>query len=130
MIDGGRLACTNNLKTYSPKLTDSPSRAVSLFVCLCVLTIPPQGEIYFAIVVSQDAEKLNSGLVNLARGVEARNKPASASRRTPSSINNYVKFYITANGNPYFGAVTLRPSMSVEDITTALKIVVTDAVGG
>lgn len=102
VIEGGLFACTNNLQTYSRNLADDPSRAVSQFVFLCVLTFPPEDEVYFAIVVGQEAGKVNNGLVKLAREVEARNKTASAAGRTPSSINNNVKFYITSNGNIYF----------------------------
>ena len=98
VIEGGLFACTNNLQTYSRNLADDPSRAVSQFVFLCVLTFPPQDEVYFAIVVGQEAGKANSGLVKLVREVEERNKTASK----PSSINNNVKFYITSNGNLYF----------------------------
>ena len=98
VIEGGLFACTNNLQTYSRNLADDPSRAVSQFVFLCVLTFPPQDEVYFAIVVGQEAGKANSGLVKLAREVEERNKTASK----PSSVNNNVKFYITSNGNLYF----------------------------
>ena len=67
-------------------------------MALCVLTFPPQDEVYFAIVVGQEAGKANRGLVKLAREVEERNRTASK----PSSINNNVKFYITSNGNVYF----------------------------
>lgn len=98
VIEGGLFACTANLQTYSRNLADDPSRAVSQFVFLCVLTFPPQDEVYFAIVVGQEAGKANRGLVKLAREVEERNRTASK----PSSINNNVKFYITSNGNLYF----------------------------
>jgi 5-methylcytosine-specific restriction protein B len=102
VLEGGLFACTNNLQTYSRNLVDEIARAVSQFVFLCVLTFPPQDEVYFAIVVGQEAAKVNRGLVKLAREVEARNTAARAAGRTPSSINNNVKFYITTNGNIYF----------------------------
>ena len=102
VIEGGLFACTNNLQTYSRNLTDSPSRAVSQFVFLCVLTFPPQDEVYFAIVVGQEAGKVNGGLVKLAREVEERNRVLAASGGKAGSINNNVKFYITSNGNLYF----------------------------
>ena len=102
VIEGGLFACTNNLQTYSRNLTDSPSRAVSQFVFLCVLTFPPQDEVYFAIVVGQEAGKVNGGLVKLAREVEERNRALAASGGKAGSINNNVKFYITSNGNLYF----------------------------
>ena len=102
VIEGGLFACTNNLQTYSRNLADDPSRAVSQFVFLCVLTFPPQDEVYFAIVVGQEAGKVNSGLLKLAHEIEARNKAAAASGRTQSSVNNNVKFYVAANGRLYF----------------------------
>ena len=71
---------------------------MSQFVFLCVLTFPPQDEVYFAIVVGQEAGKVNTGLVKLVHEIEERNKKAAK----PSSINNNVKFYITSNGNLYF----------------------------
>lgn len=102
VIEGGLFACTNNLQTYSSNIAVDPARAVSQFVFLCVLTFPPQDEVYFAIVVSAEAGKVNNGLVKLLREVEARNVAAVAAGRTAGSINNNVKFYITSNGNIYF----------------------------
>ena len=79
---------------------------------LCVLTFPPQDEVYFAIVVDKDAARVNAGLLKLAKQVEARNaatakeneqlKAAGRRERALSSINNNVKFYVTAGGSLYF----------------------------
>lgn len=102
VLEGGLFACTNNLQTYSKNLADDPSRAVSQFVFLCVLTFPPQDEVYFAIVVGQEAGKVNSGLLKLARETEARNRALIAAGKKEGSINNNVKFYITSNGNLFF----------------------------
>src|ERR1700747_3402387 len=63
VVEGGLFACTNNLQTYSEKLTSDPTEAVDQFVFLCVLTFPPQDEVYFAIVVEGDgAQQINKGL--------------------------------------------------------------------
>ena len=102
VLEGGLFACTNNLQTYTRNLIEDPARGVTQFVFLCVLTFPPQDEVYFAIVVDHDAAKINTGLVKLAREIEERNKAAAAAGRTQSIINNNVKFYITSNGNLYF----------------------------
>ncbi len=102
VIEGGLFACTNNLQTYSRNLVEDASRATSQFVFLCVLTFPPEDEVYFAIVVGQEAGKVNSGLVKLAGEVEERNKALLAAGGKAGSINNNVKFYITSNGNIYF----------------------------
>ena len=102
MIEGGLFACTSNLQNYSKNIVGDPARVVSQFVFLCVLTFPPQDEVYFAIAVGQEAEKVNGGLIKLLHEVEERNKTLVGNGGTASKINNNVKFYITSNGNIYF----------------------------
>jgi 5-methylcytosine-specific restriction enzyme B len=101
IIEGGLFACNHNAETYSRKLLAGNAES-SQFVLLCVLTFPPQDEVYFAIVIDKDVGVVNSGLLKVARVVEARNA-ALEHGRTPSRINNNVKFYVTAGGNIYFG---------------------------
>src|SRR4051794_2637187 len=61
VLEGGLFACNNNTETYSRKLLAGVTES-SQFVLLCVLTFPPQDEVYFAIVVDKDAAIVNSGL--------------------------------------------------------------------
>src|ERR1700736_173052 len=62
VLEGGLFACTNNLETYSEKLAAGAITPLNQMVLLCVLTFPPQDEVYFAISVRDDIAKLNSGL--------------------------------------------------------------------
>ncbi|MEE4109680.1 MAG: hypothetical protein V2I24_10045 [Halieaceae bacterium] len=101
VIDSGLFACTNNLQSYSAKIVADPSQGVSQFVFLCVLTFPPNDEVYFAIVVN-DAAAVNGGLIKLAREVEARNQQLQAEGKKAGSINNNVKFYVTDSGKLFF----------------------------
>src|SRR5262245_35920047 len=64
VIEGGLFTCTNNLETYSANLA-AGGKATGQFIFLCVLTFPPQDEVYFAIVVTEDAAKVNAGLLKL-----------------------------------------------------------------
>lgn len=110
VLEGGLFACTNNVETYSKKLLKGEVES-SQFVLLCVLTFPPQDEVYFAIVVSRDAARVNAGLTKLANQVTAKNNDIAAENaklkgtgrkeKALSSINNNVKFYVTSNGNLY-----------------------------
>lgn len=101
IIEGGLFACTNNLESYSAKLVADPSQAVPQFVFLCVLTFPPNDEVYFAIVVN-DAAGVNNRLIQLAREVKERNKQRLEVGKKAGSINNNVKFYITEGGKLFF----------------------------
>lgn len=102
VLPGGLFACTNNIATYTEKLIHDSTTAVDQFVFMCVLTFPPQDEVYFAIVVNTGASHLNKGLIRLAGEVQARNAQLVASGKKPGSINNNVKFYITSKGHLFF----------------------------
>jgi 5-methylcytosine-specific restriction enzyme B len=111
VLEGGLFACTNNVETYSRKLLKGVAES-SQFVLLCVLTFPPQDEVYYAIIISQDTARVNTGLTKLANQVAAKNaeiaaesvqlKAAGKKEKSLSRINNNTKFYITRNGNLYF----------------------------
>jgi 5-methylcytosine-specific restriction protein B len=135
VIEGGLFACTNNLESYSEKLAAGTGTPLTQFIFLCVLTFPPQDEVYFAIIVNAEADKVNQGLVKLYGEAIARNKegqlaydeakrlydeavaagksPKKVKEFKPESISNNVKFYITADGRLYFHNTdfqeTLRP---------------------
>jgi hypothetical protein len=135
VIEGGLFACTNNLETYSEKISTGAIDPAGQFVFLCVLTFPPQDEVYFAISVRGDTDRFNKGLLKLhesatqrnASGqkafdeaMKAHNDAVAAGKKSkepkkfkPESINNNVKFYITADSRIYFHnndfLTTLRP---------------------
>lgn len=102
VIEGGLFACTNNLESPSRRLLEGADIAVPQFVPMCVLTFPPQDEVYFAISVGHGAEKLNRGLLKLGREAEERNRHRVAAGRKEGGINNNVKFYLTSGGSLYF----------------------------
>jgi len=113
IIEGGLFACTNNLEAYSEKLAAGTTSPLKQFIFLCVLTFPPQDEVYFAITVSGDADRVNSGLIKLFREGKQRNDELVAAGKKPGSISNNVKFYITSDSRIYFHnndfQETLRP---------------------
>lgn len=121
IVEGGLFAGTSNLETYSEKLAGSPTATLQQLTLLCVLTFPPQDEVYFAITVDGDADQINRGLLKLYyQGVaenEAKRKeyehktaqstmlPGSKSKQKdfkPARISNNVKFYVASNGKLYF----------------------------
>lgn len=102
IIEGGLFACTNNMEAYSAGIASKRTSRVRQFIFLCVLTFPPQDEVYFAVVVSQDADRINGGLVKLFNEGERRNEEAIATGHKAGKINNNVKFYLTDNGEIYF----------------------------
>jgi 5-methylcytosine-specific restriction protein B len=128
IIEGGLFACTNNLESYSAGLAAGKS-ATQQFIFLCVLTFPPQDEVYFAITVTAEAEKINSGLLKLFyEGVE-RNKPIKAynetlapgtKKKTEESVSNNVKFYITNGGDLFFHNHDFMESVRAEPGATPL----------
>jgi hypothetical protein len=113
VIEGGLFACTNNLEAYSEKLAAGTTAPLKQFIFLCVLTFPPQDEVYFAITVSADADRVNNGLVKLYAEGKKRNDELVAAGKKPGSISNNVKFYITSDSRIYFHnndfQETLRP---------------------
>ncbi|MBU9185285.1 hypothetical protein LGN13_24095 [Burkholderia multivorans] len=113
IIEGGLFACTNNLETYSEKLAAGTATPLKQFIFLCVLTFPPQDEVYFAITVGSDADRVNAGLLKLFKEGKQRNEELVAAGRKPGSISNNVKFYITSDSRIYFHnndfQETLRP---------------------
>lgn len=113
VIEGGLFACTNNLEAYSEKLAVGTVTPLKQFIFLCVLTFPPQDEVYFAITVGADANRVNSGLTKLFNEGKQRNDELVAAGRKTGSISNNVKFYITSDSRIYFHnndfQETLRP---------------------
>lgn len=102
VIEGGLFACTNNLQAYSAGLAAGKTAPLDQFIFLCVLTFPPQDEVYFAITVTTEAEKVNHGLLKLFREGEERNKQLYAIGKNQGAISNNVKFYITEGGQLFF----------------------------
>lgn len=116
VIEGGLFACTNNLEAYSANLAAGKTPPLPQFVFLCVLTFPPQDEVYFAISVRAEADRVNNGLLKVFHEGEERNRQLVASGKKPGSISNNVKFYITDTGDLFFHNYdfmeTLRPAES------------------
>ncbi len=120
VIEGGLFACTNNLEAYSAGLAAGRTAALQQFIFLCVLTFPPQDEVYFAITVSREAARVNAGLMKLFHEGERRNSELTAADQKPGKISNNVKFYITDSGDIYFHnhdfRDTLRPGPGLEPL--------------
>lgn len=102
IIEGGLFACTNNLQPYSTGLNAGKKDPLHQFIFLCVLTFPPQDEVYFAITVTTEANQVNQGLLKLFHEGEQRNKQLIAAGEKPGRISNNVKFYITESGKLFF----------------------------
>lgn len=102
VIEGGLFACTNNLEAYSANLVAGRTAPLQQFIFLCVLTFPPQDEVYFAITVTSEADQVNQGLVKLFHEGERRNAEVAASGGKQGKISNNVKFYITDTGHLFF----------------------------
>src|SRR5579871_1304619 len=98
IIEGGLFACTNNLESYSANLVLAKGTPAKQFIFLCVLTFPPEDEVYFAIQVTSEAEHINRGLLKLFEEGKARSEKLKAIGKKEGSINNNVKFYITETG--------------------------------
>jgi MoxR-like ATPase len=114
VIEGGLFACTNNLQNYSKKIAVDPETGAVSFVFLCVLTFPPHDEVYFAITVRAEAAAVNAGLINLHNQVVEKNAALKAAGRTEGSINNNVKFFLTASGQVWFDNEFLDSLAGVE----------------
>jgi 5-methylcytosine-specific restriction protein B len=113
VIEGGLFACTNNLEAYSVKLAAGKETPLDQFIFLCVLTFPPQDEVYFAVIVTTEADRINKGLLKLFHEGEQRNQQLTAAAKKPGSISNNVKFYITDTGDIYFHNHDFRASLRV-----------------
>lgn len=111
VIEGGLFAGTNNLESYSGKLAAGTAAPLSQFVFLCVLTFPPQDEVYFTMTVTAEADRLNAGLIKLYREGEARNAQLVTVNKKPGVISNNVKFYITDTGEMFFHNYDFRSSL-------------------
>lgn len=111
VIEGGLFACTNNLEAYSAGLAAGRTTPIKQFIFLCVLTFPPQDEVYFAVTVTTEADRINKGLLKLFHEGEERNKQLLAMSKKPGSISNNVKFYITDAGDMFFHNHDFRDSL-------------------
>ncbi|MBA4709695.1 McrB family protein [Aquitalea aquatica] len=107
VIEGGLFACTNNMEAYSAGLVEGRTSPLEQFIFLCVLNFPPQDEVYFAIVISAEAVKINNGLQKLFH--EGAEKIAQSGK--PGKISNNLKFYITETGHIYFHNYDFRESL-------------------
>jgi hypothetical protein len=120
VIEGGLFACTNNLEAYSAGLAAGRTTPLEQFIFLCVLTFPPQDEVYFAVVVTREAKRINDGLVKLFNEGERRNAELVANGQKPGKISNNVKFYITDSGEIFFHNHDFRESLRAADGSVAL----------
>jgi MoxR-like ATPase len=114
IIEGGLFACTNNLEAYSEKLVAGTVTPLKQFIFLCVLTFPPQDEVYFAITVGSESDKVNTGLTKLYKEAKKRNDDLVDAGKKPGSISNNVKFYITADSRIYFHNNDFQESLCPE----------------
>src|SRR5262249_27697555 len=112
VLEGGLFACTNNLETYSEGLASGTTSPFGQMVFLCLLTFPPQDEVYFAISVKGGAAKLNQELIKLYQEGKARNAGLVKKGEKPGSINNNVKFYITDTGELFFHNYDFKDSLT------------------
>ncbi len=111
IIEGGLFACTSNLEAYSAGIAAFKTIPAPQFIFLCVLTFPPEDEVYFAITVTTDAAQVNQGLVKLHRQGQRRNAELQAAGEKPGKISNNVKFYITETGHLFFHNYDFRDSL-------------------
>jgi 5-methylcytosine-specific restriction enzyme B len=102
VVEGGLFACTNNLEAYTAGLAAGKTPPLRQFIFLCVLTFPPQDEVYFAITITAEAERVNRGLLKLYEEGGQRNAERQSAGEKQGSINNNVKFYITETGDLFF----------------------------
>ena len=102
VIEGGLFACTNNLEAYSANLVAGKAAPLGQFIFLCVLTFPPQDEVYFAITVTGEAAKINEGLKKLFQEGDEQNRKLADDGKKAGKISNNVKFYITDTGHLFF----------------------------
>jgi len=102
VVEGGLFACTNNLEAYTAGLAAGKTPPLRQFIFLCVLTFPPQDEVYFAITITAGAEHVNRGLLKLYEEGRQRNAERQSAGEKQGSINNNVKFYITETGDLFF----------------------------
>jgi len=101
VVEGGLFAGTNNMEGPSKRISQNPDDGPPAYVFLCVLTFPPQDEVYFAITVRSDVSAANMGLLKLFVEVSEKNAELSAAGKTQGRINNNVKFSVTSNGRLY-----------------------------
>ncbi|RVP54045.1 hypothetical protein CN071_31165 [Sinorhizobium meliloti] len=115
VIEGGLFACTNNLQTHSEKIAAGQGDPLKQLVLLCVLTFPPQDEVYFAVVIKDEISRVEAGLQKLFKEGEERNKQLAAAGKKPGSISNNVKFYITDSGDIFFHNYDFQESLKAGD---------------
>jgi 5-methylcytosine-specific restriction enzyme B len=120
VIEGGLFVCTNNLEGYSAGLAAGRTAPLEQFILLCVLTFPPQDEVYFAITVTSESGRVNRGLIKLFHEGEKRNAEAAISGGKQGKISNNVKFYITDSGNLFFHNYEFMESVRPGPGATAL----------
>lgn len=106
VIEGGLFACTSNQASYSVKLAKGTIDPSKQFVFLCVLSFPPQDEVYFSIIVNEEANRVNRGLLKLYEEGLRRQEETGG-----GGISNNVKFYVTNDGNIFFHNYDFRESL-------------------
>lgn len=120
VLEGGLFACTNNLEAYSAGLAAGRTAPLQQFIFLCVLTFPPQDEVYFAITVTAEAERVNRGLLKLYEEGRQRNAERQSAGEGQGKISNNVKFYITDTGDLFFHNYDFMDSLRREPGEAAL----------
>ncbi|WP_363799201.1 hypothetical protein ABU614_03695 [Lysobacter firmicutimachus] len=115
VIQGGLFTSTSNLETYSEKLVAGKTEPYKQFIFLCVLTFAPQDEVYFAIVINDDADKINRGLIKLFHEGVRRKEELAAAKKKEGNISNNVKFYLTSDGTLFFHNNDFLESITPED---------------
>lgn len=120
VIQGGLFACTNNLEAYSEKLAAGKNKPYEQFIFLCVLTFAPRDEVYFAIVINNDAGKVNQGLIKLFHEGKRKNEELVAAGKKEGKISNNIKFYLTSDGTIFFHNNDFLESLAREDLVAEL----------
>lgn len=100
VVEGGLFAGVNNMENLSRKLAQDPGDGPPAYVFLCVLTFPPEDEVYFAITVRSDVQAANMTLLKLFMELTEEKAQLAAGEKA-GKINNNVRFSVTSNGHLY-----------------------------
>lgn len=117
VIEGGLFGGVNNMETLSKKLADDPDDGPAAYVFLCVLTFPPEDEVYFAITVRSDVVAANMALLKLFSDLTEQKAQMPAGEKA-GKINNNVRFSVTSDGHLYMAndfPETLRAEALADD---------------